>query len=177
MIAVLLWFATIRDAGLCNARYAIYGQTVRFHDGNVKELVKGEDRMFIEGGILNILYGDLTGDGKDEAVVLIGYRLGGTGFFTFANVYGIVNGELTMLGRINGGDRAYGDFHDLAIENGRLRVVRKWTTKCMGCTEGYETTIWKWNGSKLALQKKTKVTVEEKDIQPDLHATNPCAHQ
>jgi hypothetical protein len=179
VIAFMLLFAaarTIHDVDFCSLRYDFDRQVVRLHDGTAKVPHHDQDDIQIDAHLIDVQYGDVTFDGRDEALVVLGYSLGGTGFFTFANLYGIEAGELRILGRINGGDRAYGNFHDIAIEHGRLRVVRNWTTSCMGCVEGYETTIWKWNGTKLALEKKTRVKVAEKDIQPDRLATNPCAH-
>lgn len=181
MFLILLLLASvkgIRDIDFCNLNYAIEGQIVHLHDGRA-DVPNREDGGItrIDAGLTEVLYGDLTGDGRDEAVVNLSYGLGGTGVFTFANVYGIVDGKLRVLGRIVGGDRAYGDFHDIAIERNRLRVVRSWTTTCMVCTEGYETTWWKWNGKRLTLEKKRRVKVASEDIQPGRRATNPCPHR
>jgi hypothetical protein len=179
---LILWALTsvksIHDVDFCNLNYAVEGQIVHLQGGRA-DVPNREDEGItrIKAGLDEVLYGDLTGDGREEAVVSLGYNLGGTGNFTFANIYGIVGGRLIILGQIEGGDRAYGSFHNIAIERTRLRVVRNWTTTCMVCTEGYETTWWKWNGKRLTLVKRQRVKVATEDLQEGRRFTSPCLQQ
>jgi hypothetical protein len=177
MFLILLMLASgkgIHAVDFCDLNYAIEGQIVHLHAGLADVPNRGDFGISrIKASLAEVLYGDLTGDGQDEAVVSLSYNLGGTGQFTFAIVFGIVYGQLRILGKINGGDRAYGSFHEIAIEQNRLRVVRNWTTTCMVCTEGYETTWWKWNGKRLTLVKKRRVKVGS-EIQEGRRFINPC---
>src|SRR5262249_15890321 len=67
-------------------------------------------------------YGDLNGDGKDEAVILSVCNTGGTGQFSEGFIYSIKAGKPSLLARIPGGDRAYGGLSGASVENGVLVV-------------------------------------------------------
>ena len=74
--------------------------------------------------VREVLYGDLTGDGKDEAVVSTLCNTGGTGQFDEGFVYGLRDGKPALLGRVQGGDRASGGVRCMRVENGALIVER-----------------------------------------------------
>jgi hypothetical protein len=74
--------------------------------------------------VLEVLYGDLTGDGRDEAVVRTLCNTGGTGQFDEGFVYGMKSGKAVLLGRIPGGDRASGGVRCVRFEDGALKVER-----------------------------------------------------
>src|SRR5688572_14779238 len=78
--------------------------------------------LYFEVG--EILYGDLTGDGSDEAVVRSLCSTGGTGRFDEGFVYGMKDGKPVLLGRIPGGDRASGGVRCVRVEDGALEVER-----------------------------------------------------
>ena len=78
------------------------------------------DRFYF--GITVEGYGDLNGDGKDEAVILSTCNTGGTGQFTEGFVYTIKAGKPSLLARIPGGDRADGGLVKAWVENGLLVV-------------------------------------------------------
>ncbi len=74
--------------------------------------------------VLDVLYGDLNGDGRDEAVVQTMCSTGGTGRFDEGFVYGMKDGKPALLGRIPGGDRASGGVRCVRFEGGALKVER-----------------------------------------------------
>ncbi|MBX7060152.1 MAG: hypothetical protein K1X52_00690 [Pyrinomonadaceae bacterium] len=78
------------------------------------------DRFYFE--VFDIVYGDLTGDGKDEAVALTTCNTGGTGNFTEGFIFGSKNGKAVLLATLPGGDRAYGGIRKAWIDRGRLVV-------------------------------------------------------
>jgi hypothetical protein len=78
------------------------------------------DRYYFS--IFEVAYGDLTGDGSDEAVVLSVCNTGGTGNFTEGYVNGIIAGKPALLARIPGGDRADGGLRSARVEMGVLIV-------------------------------------------------------
>jgi hypothetical protein len=78
------------------------------------------DRFFFR--IFEIVYGDLTGDKRDEAIILSVCNTGGTGDFSEGFVYGISGGKPKLLVRIPGGDRAYGGLRTARVEGGVLVV-------------------------------------------------------
>ena len=84
----------------------------------------GTDREGMFFDAQEILYGDLTGDGRDEAVVRTLCSTGGTGKFDEGFVYGLKDGKPVLLGRIPGGDRATGGVRCMRFERGALQVER-----------------------------------------------------
>lgn len=82
----------------------------------------GEEGFYFE--VQEILRGDLTGDGQDEAVVRTVCNTGGTGWFDEGFVYSIKDGRAVLLGRVPGGDRASGGVRCARFEDGTLKVER-----------------------------------------------------
>jgi hypothetical protein len=81
----------------------------------------------IEGGsfeVQEVVYGDLTGDGRDEAVVRTVCNSGGSGFFDEGFVYTMKGGKPVLAGRLPGGDRAVGSVRCARIAEGALEVER-----------------------------------------------------
>lgn len=85
-------------------------------------LDKGDDKLFF--AVTDVAYGDLTGDGSEEAVILTVCNTGGTGQFSEGFIYAMKDGKIELLTRIEGGDRAYGGLRSAKIENGLLVVGR-----------------------------------------------------
>jgi hypothetical protein len=85
---------------------------------------KQEDGYTVTFEIKGVTYGDLNGDGMDEAVVLTVLNGGGSGWFSEGFIYTMRNGKPAMLSRIAGGDRAAGGIRGARIENGLLKVER-----------------------------------------------------
>lgn len=97
-------------------------------------------------------YGDITGDGSDEAAVNVQYNLkASNSTFTAVFVYTLKNGSPSLLARIKGGDRAHGSIESVKIINGQLIVGRYRPTAddCNACYGFIETTRYKWLGSRL----------------------------
>lgn len=107
------------------------------------------DRFYFN--VMDVAYGDLTGDGKPEAAILTVCNTGGTGNFSEGFVYGLQAGKPKLLARIAGGDRAYGGLRSSNIENGLLIVVSNDVGEMGGacCPEFYVTTKYKLTGGKL----------------------------
>jgi hypothetical protein len=98
-----------------------------------------------------VLYGDLTGDGRDEAIVRSLCSTGGTGRFDEGFVYGMKDGKPVLLGRIPGGDRASGSVRCVRVEDGTLQVERLGNES--GAALGVDfidTETWKLQGGRLA---------------------------
>lgn len=102
-------------------------------------------------GIFSVSYGDLTGDGRAEAVVAASCNTGGTGQFSEGMVFSMRENRPVLIGRVTGGDRAYGGIAGLSIEKGRL-VVERYATDEDGpacCPKYVDTTRLRWDGGQL----------------------------
>lgn len=108
------------------------------------------DRLSLN--IFDIAYGDLTGDGADEAVILSSCNTGGTGNFSEGYVYLMKAGKPALIARIPGGDRAYGGLRSTRVENGQLVVDSNDVGEEGGacCPQYVVTTRYRVAGGKLA---------------------------
>ena len=73
-------------------------------------------------GVSDVTYGELNGDGADEAVILTECNTGGTGNFSEGFIYTMQAGRPFLVTRIPGGDRAYGGLRSAKIAAGILTV-------------------------------------------------------
>jgi hypothetical protein len=96
-------------------------------------------------------YGDLTGDGREEAVLISVCNTGGTGNFTEGYVYGIKGGKPVLIARIPGGDRAYGGLRSARVVNKQLVIESNDTGELGGacCPEFIVTSKYRLQGEKL----------------------------
>lgn len=110
---------------------------------------KGDDKLFFN--VYEVSYGDLTGDGIEEAVILTNCNTGGTGQFSEGFVYALKDGKPELLTRIEGGDRAYGGLRSAKVENGLLVVGRNDVGEQGGacCPEFVVTSKYKLEGKTL----------------------------
>ena len=88
--------------------------------------------------VIAVEYGDVTGDGRDDAVVLSNCNTGGTGQFTEGFVYTLRSGKPALVGRVPGGDRADGGLRSIKVDGGNLVVEFNDPDKAAGacCPEG-----------------------------------------
>ena len=78
------------------------------------------DRFYFN--VMDIAYGDLNADKRDDAVIISICNTGGTGNFSEGFVYSMKNGKPALIARIPGGDRAYGGLRAARVEGGLLVV-------------------------------------------------------
>jgi len=123
-------------------------QKIKVKDGEyVREA--GDDKLWLR--IFSIKYGDLNGDGKDEAVILSFCNTGGTGNFSEGYIYSMKAGKPVLLARIPGGDRAYGGLTQASVDNGVLIVERNdvGDTGAACCPESILTERYKLTGDQI----------------------------
>lgn len=119
--------------------------TVTVKDGNRE----GSDDNFpnyFEAGA--DAYGDLDGDGSEEAAVSSLCNTGGTGQFSEGYVYTLKNSKPFLLAHFEGGDRGFGGLQTVRIKDGFLFVERN-DGEANCCAEYSLTTKYRWNGEKL----------------------------
>jgi hypothetical protein len=71
-----------------------------------------------------VKYGDLTGDGNEEALVVLGLITSGTARPNIIFIYTMPNDESKRLWVYETGDRADYGYHDVSIKEGQLLIER-----------------------------------------------------
>jgi len=89
-------------------------------------------------------YGDVDGDGYEEAVLIMTWNGGGSGHFSVGVVYGYVDGELVVRARVPGGDRADGGLRDIGVIGGAIVVERNQSQQGACCPDGLVKERWVW---------------------------------
>jgi hypothetical protein len=114
---------------------------------------------------------DLTGDGKDEAVVILKVETAGSAIPQLVYVYEWKDGKPELIWNFRTGDRADGGLKDIRVENGvvvvelygqdRFLLGETETSKITGdeeqlcCPLFFTRTNYKWNGRTFLLQPET----------------------
>lgn len=127
-VSVSLAQKSIRDVDFKNFTYEVScvgedKRKVTVKDGEfseIKEVDGYPDRFFY--GVSEPNYGDIDGDGAEEAVLISICNTGGTGNFSVGHVFGMKNGKAEEIATIAGGDRAYGGLREIKIENGLIVI-------------------------------------------------------
>ncbi len=149
--------ADIRQIDFRNYDYPRGDGTIRVQNGKWEGTYPGE--YF---SVDKIVYGDLTGDGEEEAVSVTSESGGGSGQFSGAIVFTLRNGRAVTLSSkdregygpydgIKGGDRGSGGIYDVIIDNGSL-LVEQYAPGDGPNAPPYqpayiETTTYRWNGT------------------------------
>ena len=130
-------------------------ETITVRDGEFARETEDDPLYF---SIVDVVYGDVTRDGQDDAVVRTVISGGGSGSFSDATIYTMRDGKPVAIGSLGVGDRANGGIHDVRIENGRI-VVERYGQEDSGacCPEYIERNIIELQGTKFEAVAKTSV--------------------
>jgi hypothetical protein len=79
-----------------------------------------------------IEYGDVTGDGREEAMVVLYAEVGGTSNSNDVFIYTLKNAKPVLLWKFATGDRADGGLRRIYAENGQLVVELAGKNKIIG---------------------------------------------
>jgi len=125
----------------------------------------GREYVQYEGFTLqSVNFADLTGDGQEEAIVVLHYRTGGTQQTDYVYIYSFAAGKPKLLSYFHAGDRAYsglckviGDHAELVVE---LFDPEKRSGDC--CSSGIVRTRYRWEqGQFKAVGAPERETLEE----------------
>jgi hypothetical protein len=120
------------------------------------------------GGFFSVrkpVYGDVDGDGREDAIVITVDNGGGTGMFDAALVYMMRDGQPTQVAVIPGGDRGDGGLRAVEVEPGGVKVERFLSGDGDGACCPSKLTIehWRWTGKDLAIDDKRTTTEANPD--------------
>jgi hypothetical protein len=128
----------IREIDFANFTYPsqFVGETRGFKVRNGERLPKRKDKigrpldwwLILEG----VTYGDVTGDGHEEAIVKLHLVTGGSALPDFVYIYGLRKGKLRLLWVFETGDRADGGCKNVFAEHGELIVELYGKNKIIG---------------------------------------------
>ena len=94
-------------------------------------------------------FGDLIGDGSEEALVILRYSSGGTANWSYLYVFKLLNGQPAILGVLESGSRGSGGLIEAEIDAASLVVTfadpDRTSADC--CSEGFVKVRYRWNGS------------------------------
>lgn len=137
--------------------------TIKVTGGTIKNVkLVGDEYQQIDENLPNYfdvekpIYGDIDGDGKDEAIITSVCNTGGTGQFDEGYIYTLKKGKPVLLTRFQGGDRGFGGIVSVKFEKGSLVVERNDSVGGANCCAEFTLTDhYKWNGGKLVAVGKS----------------------
>lgn len=100
--------------------------------------------------VSDVIYGGLRGDGSEQAVVLTGCNLGGTGYWTEAFIFELRAGKPVAVESIGHGDRAMGGIKSIRVDGRLLKVAQQYGV-ALCCANYIETTTYELQGNQLVL--------------------------
>lgn len=153
----------IRSVDFSNFTYSWDGnlgdpkQTFTLKNGELPATRDGRG-MIDEMGVFfsDVKYGDVTGDGFEEAFVFLSLQTGGSSIPGVLYIYTWQNNRPVLLWSRSTGDRADGGFRDAYAENGNLVVELNSSEGKLGdcCATKFERTKYKWNGKEFREKRK-----------------------
>lgn len=150
-------------------------------DPETKAAVKAERRIGMS--YVTTKYFDITGDGEDEALVILKIETAGSAIPQLVYVFTWKDGKPELIWPFRTGDRADGGLKDLRAENGELVVElygrdrfilgQTETGKITGdeeqlcCPTFFTRSRYKWNGKNFLMQgKRLTFSVEDPNAAP-----------
>lgn len=97
-----------------------------------------------------LTYGDVTGDGNEDAMITLAPVLAGSATPLVTYIYSLEGNEPKLLWAFSTGDRADGGLRRLYSENGKLVIERFSPTNSKGvcCPTQFTRTNYVWKGTK-----------------------------
>ena len=95
----------------------------------------------------SVEFADVTGDGKEDAIVVLLYRTGGTQTTHYVYIYSFADGKPKLLAYSHTGSRADSGLYKVYGERGKLVFELSDPKKSMGdcCSSGFIRTRYRWH--------------------------------
>ncbi len=165
---------TIRDIDFRNFRYPWPKELVDpTNPKRTFQLKNGElpatrtpDGMINEmGGFLGkVVYGDVTGDGAEEAIIYLGIQTGGSATPGAVYIYAVKGNQTKLLWHFSTGDRADNGFRRAYAQNGDLVVELNSPIEKRGdcCPTRFTRTRYAWQGNRFRRKQQETHLLKEK---------------
>jgi hypothetical protein len=119
----------------------------------------------------DIDYGDVTGDGVEEAIIDLGWLSSGTAITSYIYIYTLNHGRPQLLWSFTTGDRADGGLQKVYADNGELVVELEGRNKIIGtdlyasdgheggdcCPDSFTRTRYEWRNGRFRQKGKAEV--------------------
>lgn len=112
----------------------------------------------------SVSYGDVTGDGAEEAIVNLRWYSGGTQTTNYLYIFQQNQGQIKLLAFCHTGSRAYSGLYGAYAQSGQLVVELFDPEKQVGdcCSTGVVVTHYAWTGTRFEIRGK----VQKRDLPP-----------
>jgi hypothetical protein len=120
---------------------------IRVKDGEYSRDKGIEDRVYFK--VVDVVFGDLDGDGQEEAIVETVCNTGGTGNFSDGVIFKLKGGKPAPVATLGMGDRADGGIHKIAVEGGLIKVGRYGGNSGACCPDYVDTYTHRLAGGRL----------------------------
>jgi hypothetical protein len=129
-------------------------RSIQLTDGkNLKKVssfqMDGREYSQYEGFTLQeVKYADLTGSGKEDAIVVLLYQSGGTQTTHYVYIYSLADGKPKLLAYCHTGSRADFGLYKIYGEHGNLifELLAPGKSKGDCCSSGFVRTRYRWDG-------------------------------
>jgi hypothetical protein len=146
--AVAATDTSIRRYPFESATFDVGDENVTLSNGSFQREGSPDDQLYVE--LRDVDHGDLDGDGREDAVVTLLMNTGGSGQFTWSQVFRSVgSGKVEYVTETPVGDRASGGVHDVLIVNGRMIDERYSGTGGACCPDTIERQVVRLRGGAL----------------------------
>lgn len=147
----LQWLSTGADYPMQSPVHLVSGKDLHEESSFV---VDGKRYAHYSGFVLvSVKYGDLTGDGKDEAVVDLHYQTGGTQQTDYVYVFTLKNDKPQLLDYCHTGDRAHSGLYQLYVTQRSLMFELYDPQAAIGdcCSTAVVATRFVWRGKRFQI--------------------------
>ncbi len=138
-----------------------------------------------EGGPNFINYGDITGDGVEDAMVALGVDNHGSAIPDYVYIFTMENGKLKLIWEFETGDRADGGLRNVYADNGQLVIELFGKDRVIGgqlykgdeglcCPSSFTLTRYKWTGKQFQLVRTEVLKNSGRDANPVMPEYRPA---
>lgn len=118
-----------------------------------------------DGGPAMLNYGDVTGDGIEEAMMMLGIESKGSAIPEIVYIFGVINGKPKVLWSFETGDRADGGLRQVFADGGKLVIELFGKDRIIGtnlyrgdeglcCPSSFTRARYEWRGNRFRLVGK-----------------------